>query len=172
MCDPMNYMMIFLKKSTVCFYYFQRKYIRFKLNFQSFDVYPHKKPSYLISIWGYCILGWKIHQFASICDKTSTISVWLLLVAIWSGVRPFDVGVLSEYVVGSSGIQFFTRLYSGEQLSRTYMHICPLPGPIYWEVGFFFDFFQKFIGGTLTIMTKIVRVPPMNFGKLKKKFFF
>ena len=56
-----------------------------------------------------------MHQFASICDKTSTISVWLLLVAIWSGVRPFDVGVLSEYVVGSSGIQFFTRLDSGEQ---------------------------------------------------------
>ena len=32
----------------------------------------------------------------------------------------------------------------------------------------FFFIFPKFIGGTLMIMTKIVRVPPMNFGKMKK----
>ena len=39
----------------------------------------------------------------------------------------------------------------------------------------FFSIFSKFIGGTLTIMTKIVRVPPMNFekiGKIQKKNFF
>ena len=35
----------------------------------------------------------------------------------------------------------------------------------------FFFIFPKFIGGTLTIMTKIVRVPPMNFGKMQKKIF-
>ena len=35
----------------------------------------------------------------------------------------------------------------------------------------FFFIFPKFIGGTLTIMTKIVRVPPMNLGKMKKKIF-
>ena len=36
----------------------------------------------------------------------------------------------------------------------------------------FFFIFPKFIGGTLTILVIIVRVPPMNFGKMQKKFFF
>ena len=62
----------FYKKSTVCFYYFQRKYIRFKLTFQSVDVYPHRKPSYLISIWGYCILGWKIPRRFRYFSPTSS----------------------------------------------------------------------------------------------------
>ena len=35
----------------------------------------------------------------------------------------------------------------------------------------FFFIFPKFIGGTLTILVIIVRVPPMNFGKMKKNFF-
>ena len=35
----------------------------------------------------------------------------------------------------------------------------------------FFFIFSKFIGGTLTILVIIVRVPPMNFQKMKKKNF-
>ena len=35
----------------------------------------------------------------------------------------------------------------------------------------FFFIFPKFIGGTLTILVIIVRVPPMNFGKMQKKNF-
>ena len=37
-----------------------------------------------------------------------------------------------------------------------------------WGKETFFSFFSKFIGGTLMIMTKIVRVPPMNFEKIVK----
>ena len=36
----------------------------------------------------------------------------------------------------------------------------------------FFFIFPKFIGGTLTILVIIVRVPPMNFGKMQESNFF